>query len=434
MRMRKLGRGQSVVFCVSPEIRQKIRALRNVYDSERLTVADVLAWSISETWDETLRSIPLWATQGIRHQRQSVIWNRAETKDGPVFSASDIEDYMEDEAQTLEQRYRPGAAHVDIDHIIRTAEVGLGSKELVHIKATCDMFGVKSLGSVALQEEQERELAIEAEEERQVERPAPASPSQHRIHADVRRFVSSGLVSLPSGGIIPAFQALSNTSAARVFATSNFDRNPQELLATADFAQTVRQRKLFCADAYQRPVQWILAGYPVGNVKRGAPERLLILSPWEAHELLPSIHISKHATLHLYIPRSSLSFRSLEDLTSFTLPAVPRSWTAPRRAIMQLNIFAGQLYLRSYDEYTQLCSYLGVSHRENTGDEAIPVDGFIGRQAGNLECTFTSSPLSFLDDLYRRIRGDCLDIGETHMGKILAGEILVEDEFEDVVD
>lgn len=53
------------------------------------------------------------------------------------------------------------------------------------IKKTCDAFGVTSLRSASLQEEQERELATEVEEERQVERPAPAKPRTHSIHPDV---------------------------------------------------------------------------------------------------------------------------------------------------------------------------------------------------------------------------------------------------------
>ena len=431
MRMRKLGNGQSVIFCVSPEMQHKIRALLHVPNDQKLTVSDILTWSIFETWDETLRSIPLWATQGVRHQRQSVIWDRAHTNDGPLFSKSDIDDYLDDEAQTLEQRYGLDAAHVHIDDVLlnNTTAKTLASRagELREIKRGCEMFGVRSLGSATLQEEQERELATEVEEERQVERPAPAEPERHSIHEDVRRFISTGVISLPSDGITPAFQALSATTAARLFDLSNFDRHPQEVLATADFARTVQQRALFCADAYQRPVQWVLAGSAADTV--GAPTQLVVLSPWEANVLLPSILASGKTTLHLYSPRSSLSFRSLEDLTSFTLPAVPRSWTAPRLAITQLNLFAGQTYLRSYEEYVQLCNYLGISHRENTGNEAIPVDGFTGARAGNSDCKFTSSPIPFLNVLYKRIRADCLDIGQTHVGKILAGDILAQDEF-----
>ena len=432
MRMRKLGKGQSVVFCAFPEMQHKIRARLGTPTNKPITVSDVLGWSIYETWDETLRSIPLWATQGIRHQRQSIIWDRAEakgTQGGPVFSAEDVNDYLEDEAQTLEQRYRRNARGNGVDAVLEGADKGpiLAGEELRQIKRTCDLFGITTLGSVSLQEEQERELATEAEEEWQVERPAPAKPSAHSLHPDVRRFVQSGIASLPSQGIVPVFRALERTSAAQIFAPSNFDRQPQDLLATVDFARTVVPTTRFCADAFQRPVQWILAG-SAGGVET-PPRQLLILSPWEANRLLPKIRTSKRTTLHLYRPRGSLSFPSLEDLTTLTLPAVLRGWTPPRLAVTQLNLFAGQLYLKSYEEYIRLCKYLGVSHRENTGDEAIPVDGFIGSTAGDSTCTFASSPLSFLDVLYKRIRGDELDSGESHLGKVLSGQLLAEGDF-----
>ena len=53
----------------------------------------------------------------------------------------------------------------------------LAGEGLRQIKRTCNLFEITTLGSVSLQEEQERELATEVEEERQVERPVPVKPS-----------------------------------------------------------------------------------------------------------------------------------------------------------------------------------------------------------------------------------------------------------------
>lgn len=63
MRMRKLGKGQSVVFCVSDEIRAKIMERRAATRSSDITVPKVILWSISETHSEIRRSMPLWAVQ-----------------------------------------------------------------------------------------------------------------------------------------------------------------------------------------------------------------------------------------------------------------------------------------------------------------------------------------------------------------------------------
>jgi hypothetical protein len=60
MRMRKLGSGQTVMFCITEEIEGRIRAC-SPRVSHELTVSDVLRWAILETHAEMKRSIPLWA-------------------------------------------------------------------------------------------------------------------------------------------------------------------------------------------------------------------------------------------------------------------------------------------------------------------------------------------------------------------------------------
>src|SRR6187549_3989922 len=97
---------------------------------------------------------------------------------------------------------------------------------------------------------------------------------------------------------------------------------------------------------------------------------------------------------------------------------------------MQLNLFAGQLYLHSFDEYKRVCRYLGLAYTENEDQEtAVPPDGFVGKNKYP-ECRFKSSPVAFLAKVYNEIRGDCVgDIEKAHMGKILAGEILTEEDF-----
>jgi hypothetical protein len=59
MRLRKLGHGQSITFIVPKEIATKVRELtvKSVYSP--ITVYNVICWSISETWQDLRRSIPL---------------------------------------------------------------------------------------------------------------------------------------------------------------------------------------------------------------------------------------------------------------------------------------------------------------------------------------------------------------------------------------
>lgn len=109
----------------------------------------------------------------------------------------------------------------------------------------------------------------------------------------------------------------------------------------------------------------------------------------------------------------------------YTIPTLPVGWAAPRRLILQLNPFAGQLYLRSYSEYTELREFLGLAYEANTSNETdIGIDGFVGMSNTNRDCVFTESPVPFLKALVTQIRRGCQDIGRTDIGCILAGELL----------
>jgi len=69
MRMRNLGKGQSVAFCIPAEIQTKILAISGKNDATTIDVSDVLVWSIHETYVNLQRSMPLWAAQGTRFLR-----------------------------------------------------------------------------------------------------------------------------------------------------------------------------------------------------------------------------------------------------------------------------------------------------------------------------------------------------------------------------
>lgn len=443
--MRKLGSGQSVTFCVSSEMQKRIRSLDTVDKNKPLTVTDVLVWSIVETCDDAHRSLLLWATQGLRHQRQEAIWER--TDKAGYFSKADVEEYLDDEAQSLEHRYRPlgkhnGSSNVQGISAQLNEAMKLGTREdqVRGIRDKCMEFGLSNLDSMGnLQEEQERELAPEVERERQVERPPPRTPASHQLHEDIRSFAVSGTLNAKSRAIIPAFNALADSSASKHFPAANF---PSDLLVTADFVQTVQTVKYndssSCSDEYQRPVQWLLT-QSVNESDARYGMRMVIVSAWEANKLKTLLESNPPASnpvlLRAYLPRTSLSFRSLEDLSTYNVPANTGSSSPPapppEELITQLNLFAGQLYLQSYEEYIRVCQYLGLSYRENDGDEDIAADGFVGKNGGcgYEKCRFERSPVAFLGVLYKRIRRDCQDIEKTHMGRILAGEILRERDF-----
>ncbi|KAK4153473.1 hypothetical protein C8A00DRAFT_33763 [Chaetomidium leptoderma] len=475
MRMRKLGQGQSVSFIVSPEMQKRIRSIRNITDGRPLAVPDVLAWAISEAWDEAVRAVPLWATQGVRHLRQETIWQQAD--ESGAFSSAHVQEYLEPEAMSLEQRYRPmstTATPPQTEIATRMADLSLENTQpnpnetspernpqLAAIQEKLLAFAPSTgPSSSTLQEEQERELAPEIEEERHLSRPPAREALPHSLHDDLVQFTRTGHI--PSRGssrtsFLNPYAALSQTGAASLF-SPGLASFPSDLLITADFARTVDETgPMYCADSYQRGVQWVLLTSS-SSARRSANENhreldlrrriMVVVSQWEADQLKAVIGQFRRdvvgsgqqprrippVTLHAYLPRPSLTFQSMEDLKTYTIPTAVMAaadWeeAPPMELVMQLNLFAGQLYLRSYDEYVRLCRYLGLVYTENRGDEVVAQDGFVGKKRYP-ECQFDASPLAFLAEVYKKIRRDCVGIEKTHMGKILAGEILTERDFQ----
>lgn len=383
MRMRKLGKGQSVVFCIPQEIQTKIREevfphdkkpLRALRPRARLptpqegpstrqiTVEDVLFWAMSETLRDIGNSVPLWAVQGRRFERQQIHWKTGPKTNSTLMTAEIARNFLEPEAQTVESRYQPRSIPLTETSISRKA-----SNRLEAIHQRCLDYGTTSLGESTLEEEQERELSPEIEEERQVEGPRPAEAAPHAVHPDLRTFVASGNLKASSSAFLPAFKALQGTSAAKALETG-LELFPQDILVTDDFARTVKLRstRRFASDSYQRPVQWILTSQPRDW------KHVVIISPHEAQELIPQIRTSQNTTLHLYSPRPSQQIKPLDKLDLYTVSASPSEppTPLPLRLRTILNLFAGQLYLSSLPEYIELCKILRLS-RQEAKDETV---------------------------------------------------------------
>jgi hypothetical protein len=356
--MRKLGKGHSVLFLVSEEIKSKILALKARLDSTDIGVTDIISWAISETWTDLRASMPLWATQGRRYESHKAIF---QDKD---FSKEQVEQFLEKEAQSLEYRYRPKAKGQSA--ISELDDWDMGNEIIARIVARCRDFGAMNFGSATLQEEQERELSPEIEAERQIERPAQKEAEPHHIHPDLMRLVQHGHFDIQSTAFLPAFESLRTTSAITLYDLKQF---PKDLLVTVDFARTVKLNSPSDRlDSYQRPVQWILS-VPVAYDSKTV--RLIILSPFEANGLLPAIRQSSKVTLHVYSPRPTLGYRPLDSLDLYTVGRPFNKASLSRSSIVQLNLFAGQLYLRSYSEYIELCNFLGLAWSASKDGENV---------------------------------------------------------------
>ncbi|KAF5693005.1 hypothetical protein FDENT_2443 [Fusarium denticulatum] len=410
MRMRKLGKGQTVEFCIPREIEHKIVQLKGEGTSGRdgISVSDVLCWAITETCLDLKRAMPLWLTQGVRFYKQEAIWSR--------LSDDDIksDEFLEEEGQSLRERYLPQKGLSDLSSLTD----GLSAPVAKVFKSRCEDFGLERLHTCSLQEEQERELAPETQHERQVEKIPALKPDTHSVNRLLQEWIADG--SFPESSTAfrtvmkPAFQSLNKTSAAVHFDVKEF---PETVWVSMDFAHTVKgdfSGKSY-SDSYQRPVQWVLSG----KNEEGA-SRIVVISPFEAQHFLPLIEESEHVALHLYARRVNLDFQPLDDLQLYSVGKKVVE-EIPRDLITFLNLFAGQLYLSSFNDYKLVCDLLGSAWDS-------PDDGAAGGSGSR--CGFTNSPATFLKELLEKVRQDCGTIDKTDMGRVIEGVRLVKGDFD----
>ena len=179
-------------------------------------------------------------------------------------------------------------------------------------------------------------------------------------------------------------------------------------------------------------MQWILTKTADNSSSNNIVGHIVIISPFEAQELMSDIKKSETVALHLYAPRPNLGFRALDGLDLHTVPAQLRTRIVPGLLAIQLNMFAGQLYLGSFIEYVEMCDFLGLAWKKTEEGCVVAADGYIMQDhsgQGACRSRFSNSPVSFLKVLMTKVRRNCEGIDKTHMGMILNGSLLRRSDF-----
>ncbi|KAI9850515.1 MAG: hypothetical protein M1838_005579 [Thelocarpon superellum] len=437
LRMRKMGCGHSLAFFGPPEVHQSIRAFVEKDSTAQLDAADVVRWSLEQTCKLTKDNKSLWVMQGFEHDQ------RTRACRALAAGSASLESVMSDdgrvqafgeriqvaESHTLEEMYGPrsgpcapssNATESDAD------DEGDGDvlTELHRVWHTLDPTSVRD---GVMHEEQEREVAHEIERERQVQRPGKLGFRASHLHPTVKHFVQYG--TFPPGNIQDAVRSaarsLDHTMVTRLLADA--DMWPQ-LWATVDFAQTV-DAKGGHTDEYLRPVNWILTS--------SASHAAVIISPYEANELIPTIKRSNRVRLHMYAARTTGTMVSFADLSFYTLTGDTPPYEAPPAMIRNLHLFGGSLYLDDWTQYCAVCHHLGILMKRDTIDDGVRVssDGFVD-EAGRallrwpVSSPFKTSPLPFLKALLGlRMKGGSFP--QTHLGSLVEGRTLGAESFEE---
>lgn len=426
--MRKLGHGQSVMFCAPPEVDRRIREVGGLNQSDSVKIIDVLRWTMLESCEDILNHAPHWAQQGIDHHIRKISEMRYLTQGGDVEGLRSA--WLQPEARTLEELYGVSATNrnSDQDTLAFTA-----------IQERLQLLSVAPGISTDMDEEHEREVEMieEIEKERHMERPAALQPATHFLEEDVRALVQTGSMRSNSQTFLPLMSTLRSSTTSLIMVSS---WSPQ-LWATQDFIVTTQEsrRQTPILSEYQRPLNWILSFRP--GRKKGVT--FVALSPYEANLLIPLIRSSKFARLHLYEPRVTEAMLPIDDLSFYYVcdPSMRRKqWEPPSQSVRhQLALWSGQLYLDNYETYVRLCRILGLQPGEGTGSGLVLMsmndDRFVRKEDRVREmrdlCLFEESPVPLLKELFA-LRRKGMSYLPTHMGRILHGRVLSEEDFNDL--
>ncbi|KAG1740597.1 hypothetical protein EDB19DRAFT_1828418 [Suillus lakei] len=380
MRMRKLGNGHSVMFFAPTEVDRSIRSATRKADTDCVDVADILHWTMLETCIDIQMRASHWVQQGSDFNTRHSAWTQFSR--APATSISTLEtSWLQPEERSLQDMY-PRFATQAFEGSARNSDFLLASAR-------------------SMDEEQEREVVHEIEKELDSSRP--------------------GQIPKGSPAFIPVPSCLINTTAA----FHECDQWAQNVLVTHDFARTVETLAAQKMDDYLRPVNWVISS------DAGCSPILVVVSPNEVNTLLPVIRRSNVVRLCIYTPRSTKTMQACDDLRLYCVPSTPR--LAPSEPLIcQLNLFAGQLYFSSYNMYLHACGFLGLN-APDLGDEDMIVDsdGFIGeenRPSARASCSFKRSQLPPLKELIG-MRRKGMGYLPTHLGKMLNGRILTEEDF-----
>ena len=411
MRMRQLGKGHSIKFFAPGVVDRSIRSLISggLAPEGRIRVIDVIRWAIHGTCEDISHHLLYWAQQGLDHDKRFAAYKE-------YRSSGDLEilrnAWLQPESRTLEEMY----------WIAPAAKVFASISSIPSLSKRIERLGVTNMVDSRMAEEQEHEVNHELDpgHSTAIEHRPPQAPkvqsAQHSIHEAIREFVDTGKLRRSSMHISPLLAPINMVKT--LDSTAEWSPTP---LATTDFTTTILDSDGMGLTEYLRPVNWIISS---GS---GKDTIVVVISPYEANELLPLIRQSNKVRLHVYAPRVTPSMRSFSGLTFCSIPEMPEEqWSTPAHVRTELNLFAGQLYFDSKEEYQGLCVLLALSMAHPKA-EYSELDGFVppANRTG-MNSPFARSRIPILKRLMEvRCKGRGYHV--THIGQILNGKPLSEE-------
>ncbi|KAE8149344.1 hypothetical protein BDV25DRAFT_156541 [Aspergillus avenaceus] len=249
MRLRQLGTTQSVSFVAPLEVHQSILDVRQKSIKDRVDSSDVITWLLHQTCTNNRELQSLYFAQGADFcYRMQAVESYKEFLTNVGHRKAYIGYLQQPEQQTLERLYEPKSyKEHDTASLLDTATLPLGGKlsmfmeELRENRRQSHMVH-GSVTSSALEEvEQEREVAYEIEEEREMQRPPTMKALKFPgLHKSILIFLQTGILQ-GNGGYMKASCVLESSELGLKHRIDASTLLPQ-LYVSAEFTRTVKMK------------------------------------------------------------------------------------------------------------------------------------------------------------------------------------------------
>ncbi|KAH8801966.1 hypothetical protein DL96DRAFT_1475929 [Flagelloscypha sp. PMI_526] len=420
MRMRQLASGQTLVFFAPPEVDNAIRIASNKTMNDLITVEDVVMWAMLETCRDIEHNAPVWAIQGLDYQQRRNALDAYKSREN---LASLRETWLQPETKSLHDMFHP---EVQDERLHRAFDIPALEKNLTRLGITHH-----TIHSSNMDEEQEREVTHEVEAEPEISPPAPLIPVEPFFNRALIRLVCNGELSRDSFLSVDRYLQIhfgQQWSECKQLSRNVFH---QDFLVSIDFTRTIKDG---WPAEFMQPVRWILLYYPTNSLDGPV---LIVLSQFEANSLLPYMNQFRRCKLHSFVAAVSPAVKPFDEFNFFPIPADANTFSTPlpQKLITQLNLFAGQLYPRSYQHYLLIAQFLGfdITRRcRSMPDGFVPPASRFQNPSLMRDCAFTKSPLPFLKQLFS-LRRKSQRFHDTPVGILLSGWFMSEEEFGKVV-
>ncbi|KAK2757274.1 hypothetical protein FQN54_004788 [Arachnomyces sp. PD_36] len=357
MRLRQLGTTQSITFIAPPEVHQSILDICNKCANDKLDSSDVVTWLLDQTCCSNRELQSLYLAQGIDFcQRTQAAASYKDFLTNLDHRKSYLDVLRQPEQRTLEELYAPQLRQGSNAIPLSTTLDGERSefmKELRLMQLNSNSMDGPTNTSAFEEVEQEREVAYEIEEEREIRRPPLMKANQFlELHESILKFVQTG--TLANGGCYLKAAAFLESTQLGVKHGARISSFLPDLYVSVEFTNTVILKKGERNDNFTRPVKWIL--YSMNT------HTALVIIPEEAEKLIPILRSVATPRVHLLLYAAPVTKRmhQFNRLGYYAIPSLPNDWVPSFKLQFEVGVLSGRLYFE-FSEYEQLVNHLGLN-------------------------------------------------------------------------